>query len=672
MGAKVVLSGYYGCGNLGDEAVLAGLLRALRRLEVGARVVVLSADPPRTARLHGVAAEPRGLRGAWRALAGASVLVSGGGSLLHDVTSFRSPLYYLGIMALARLRGARVVWAAQGIGPVRRRWLRWLVGREARRAWAITVRDEASRQTLARWSGLDPGRIEVVPDPAWALAEAADQGRARLAGAPTTGASAAGAGDAHRQRPRSEALHVAVAWRDWPGQPVPAREAGRALGLALAELLPAGSRVTVMALQPGQDMEPCRELARALQDRLSRHGPGRSLEVAVAPAPEDPAEAVGSLAQFDLVVGVRLHALILAGAAGVPFVGVAYDPKVEGLLDELRWPLDAIHPGEVADPAAWRARLADALTRREALRERLLATRRAMAREAEAALRPVAALLGAGARPRDAICPAPVEVLGLPVHPVSLDEAADILAGWLESTPDPSPLRHVVTLNPEMVMRARADPAFASVIGGADLVVPDGVGVVWAARILGHAMKGRVPGIELAERALAACARRRLPVFLLGGAPPGPHGPGVAEAAAERLRQRADMAGLVVAGTHHGYFTWGSDEEERLLQHIEAARPALLVVGMGAPRQEQFMARHRDRLGRSVRVAIGVGGSLDVWAGRTRRAPALVRRLALEWLYRVATDPKRLIRLAALPAFAAAVMAVRLGGIMGQRPRHRM
>lgn len=667
MDAKVVLSGYYGCGNLGDEAVLAGLLRAFRRLEPGARVVVLSADPGRTARLHGVAAEPRGLRGAWRALAGARVLVSGGGSLLQDVTSARSPLYYLGIMALARLRGARVVWAAQGIGPVRRRWIRWLVGREARRAWAITVRDEASRQSLARWSRLDPGRIEVVPDPAWALAELADQRRAlpAMASAPAV----QGAGDERRLRPRPDALHVAVAWRDWPGQPVPAREAGRALGLALAELLPAGSRVTVMALQPGQDLEPCRELARFLHGELSRHGAGANREVAVEPAPEDPAEAVRALGQFDLVVGVRLHALILAGAAGVPFVGVGYDPKVEGLLAQLRWPLQAIHPGEVADPAAWRARLAEALNRREVLRARLAEVREVMAREAVAALRPVAALLGAG--PRDARCPAPVEVLGLPVHPVSLDEAADILAGWLEEAPEPSRTRHVITLNPEMVMRARADPAFASVIGGADLVVPDGVGVVWAARILGHAMKGRVPGIELAERALATCARRRLPVFLLGGAPPGPHGPGAAEAAAERLRQRSDMAGLVVAGTHHGYFAWGSDEEERLLQRIEAARPALLLVGMGAPRQEHFIARHRDRLGRSVRVAIGVGGSLDVWAGRTRRAPALVRHLALEWLYRVATEPRRLRRLAALPAFAAAVMTVRLGGIMGQRPRHR-
>ncbi|MEW6047908.1 MAG: WecB/TagA/CpsF family glycosyltransferase, partial [Bacillota bacterium] len=268
--------------------------------------------------------------------------------------------------------------------------------------------------------------------------------------------------------------------------------------------------------------------------------------------------------------------------------------------------------------------------------------------------------------------PGPYEILGLPVHPVGLEEAAALVTRWVQERDGASGLlRHVVTLNPEMVMRARKDPGLAGVVSRAELVVPDGIGVVWAARMLGRPALGRVPGVELAERCLRELARLNLPVFLVGGEPPGPDGPGVAEEAARRLQARPDLAGLRVAGTHHGYFAFGSDEEERLLRAIEAARPALLLVGMGVPRQEAWIDHRRERLRRAVRVAIGVGGSLDVWAGRTRRAPPAVRRLGLEWLFRAATQPWRLKRLAALPAFAGAVLGYRLGGIMGQRVRRK-
>ncbi|MBE3598732.1 MAG: polysaccharide pyruvyl transferase family protein [Limnochordaceae bacterium] len=168
---KILFSGYYGFGNLGDEAVLAGALRGLRRhLGEDARLVVLSSDPPITRQLHRVEAESRAPGATWRAVRGATVLVSGGGSLLQDVTSVRSLLYYLFVMELARLHGARVVWFAQGIGPVRRSWLRRLVAWEANRAAAVTVRDEASRHDLVAM-GVDPARVQVVADAAWLLAE---------------------------------------------------------------------------------------------------------------------------------------------------------------------------------------------------------------------------------------------------------------------------------------------------------------------------------------------------------------------------------------------------------------------------------------------------------------------------------------------------------------------
>ena len=645
-------------------------MRALRRAGPHLRPVVLSADPERTARLHGVAAAPRDPRGVWRTLADADLLVSGGGSLLQDVTSARSVLYYLSVMAMAHLRGIPVAWVAHGVGPVRRRWLRALVGREARRAVHLSVRDEGSRRALAAWSGLDPSRIVTLPDPAWALAE-----EAAGAGSPAlhTAGSRPEAGPdapAERQRP---AWRVAVAWRDWPGQPVPAERVGRALGEGMAAALGGTVRVSLLAMQPRQDLGACERLARSLQEALRDLGCDASVGVQEAPA--DPVEAIRALGAFDVVVGVRLHALILAGVAGVPFVALAYDPKVTALLAETGWPVAAVEPRDAADAGTWRHRLEAVAADHARLRRHLESTRHDLARRVLEGLAPVAHLgrVELEPLPRADSPPPPVEVLGVGVHPVSLSEGEAIAAAWLTGERDDrAPVRQVVTLNPEIVMRARSDPTLAGIVRQADLVVPDGIGVVWAGRMLGYPMKGRVPGIELAERLLAFCAASGLPVFLVGGRPEGPEGPSVAEEAARRLRMRPEMTGLVVAGAHHGYFAPGSAEEAALLETLERTRPALLLVGMGSPRQEAFIARHRERLRGRVRVAVGVGGSLDVWAGRARRAPPLVRRLALEWLYRTALDVRRLRRLAALPAFVAAVLAEKMGGIMGQRGHRRV
>ncbi|WP_324670408.1 WecB/TagA/CpsF family glycosyltransferase [Geochorda subterranea] len=431
-------------------------------------------------------------------------------------------------------------------------------------------------------------------------------------------------------------------------------------------------RVSVLALQPRRDLGACQRLARGLQQLLRDRGGDTPVDVQVAPA--DPVEAVRALGAFDVVVGVRLHALILAGAAGVPFVGLAYDPKVTALLAEVGWPVAAVEPRDAADAGAWRQRLEAVAADHAGLRSRLESMRRDLASRVLDGLAPLARLerVEPEPLPRAGSPPAPVEVLGVGVHPVSLSEGEAIAAAWLaERGDDSAPVRQVVTLNPEIVMQARCDPALAGIVRQADLVVPDGIGVVWAGRMLGHPMKGRVPGIELAERLLALCAARGLAVFLVGGRPEGPHGRSVAEEAARRLQMRPEMTGLVVAGVHHGYFAPGSAEEAALLERLERTGPALLLVGMGSPRQEAFIARHRERLRGRVRVAVGVGGSLDVWAGRARRAPPLVRRLALEWLYRTALDVRRLGRLAALPGFVAAVLAERMGGIMGQRGHRR-
>jgi N-acetylglucosaminyldiphosphoundecaprenol N-acetyl-beta-D-mannosaminyltransferase len=182
------------------------------------------------------------------------------------------------------------------------------------------------------------------------------------------------------------------------------------------------------------------------------------------------------------------------------------------------------------------------------------------------------------------------------------------------------------------------------VINGADLAVPDGVGLVWAGRLLGHPFRGRVPGVELTRRLAALCAARGYRLYLLGAAP------GVAEETARRLE--AEYPGLAIAGTYAG--SPAMEEEEDIVARIRAASPHLLLVAYGAPHQDLWLHRNLPRLG--AVVGIGVGGTFDYISGRVPRAPAWMRRAGLEWLYRLVRQPWRWRRMLALPAFGWQVL----------------
>jgi len=237
------------------------------------------------------------------------------------------------------------------------------------------------------------------------------------------------------------------------------------------------------------------------------------------------------------------------------------------------------------------------------------------------------------------------DIMGVGFDPVDLDGAVARVVAFAEGGV-PS---LAVTANTEMVMRARHDADLANLLAGAALVVADGVGVVWASRYLHRPLPARVPGIELAERLLAEAARRRWRIYLLGGRP------GTAEQAAARLR--ASYPGLEIAGCAHGYFTPG--DEPQVVETVRAAAPSLLLAGLGTPRQERWLARHLAALG--VPAAMGIGGSLDVWAERAHRAPRSMQTFGLEWLYRLAREPRRLRRQLTIPHFMALVIIRRAG-----------
>lgn len=195
----------------------------------------------------------------------------------------------------------------------------------------------------------------------------------------------------------------------------------------------------------------------------------------------------------------------------------------------------------------------------------------------------------------------------------------------------------VVTLNLPMLGRAVQDDRFRSIVNSASLVTPDGMGVLLIGTILGTRFLERVAGVDLIDRLCALCAEDGWRVYLLGAAP------GVAASAADILQRR--HPGLQVTGTHHGYFR--SDEEPLVVGRIRAANPHLLLAALGSPRQEEWLVTHLQAT--AAVVGIGVGGSFDVYGGRTRLAPEWIRRVGLEWAYRLLREPRRWRVMISLP-----------------------
>lgn len=205
----------------------------------------------------------------------------------------------------------------------------------------------------------------------------------------------------------------------------------------------------------------------------------------------------------------------------------------------------------------------------------------------------------------------------------------------------------VITLNAEIVYQAYHNPDLRQIINQADLVTPDGIGIVWGGQKLGYPVKERVTGVDLLEKICTYAVERGWKIYLLGAAP------GVAEKAGQNLRDK--YPGLKICGVRNGYFE--KEEEPGLINDIKAQQPDVLLVGLGAPRQEFWINQHRESM--QVPVSIGVGGSFDVIAGIKKRAPRLFIKLNLEWLYRLITEPSRFKRQLALPRFAGLIIRQR-------------
>ena len=236
------------------------------------------------------------------------------------------------------------------------------------------------------------------------------------------------------------------------------------------------------------------------------------------------------------------------------------------------------------------------------------------------------------------------DILGVGFDDLTLEEAAAAGARLVE---EPG-FHYAVTPNPEFLLAAKSNPEFRQALLDADLVLADGVGVAYAAKILGRPLKGRVPGIDFAQRLLSWMSHNGKRLFLLGAKP------GVAELAAANLRD--SHPGLLICGTHDGYF----QEDGPVVEEIRASGADVAFVCLGAPKQEFWMVRNGPDTG--AHLMVGLGGSLDVFAGVVERAPAGFQRLGLEWLYRLIKQPSRIGRMAKLPLVLWDAAVARMGG----------
>ncbi|PHV71266.1 glycosyltransferase [Sporanaerobium hydrogeniformans] len=235
-----------------------------------------------------------------------------------------------------------------------------------------------------------------------------------------------------------------------------------------------------------------------------------------------------------------------------------------------------------------------------------------------------------------------IVIMDIPVCNVTMREAI----GQIQQFTKGDKVHLVFTPNPEIIMTARENERLSSILNKADLVVPDGIGVVIASKFLrGNTLKERVAGYDMVQNTMKEAVSNGYKYYFLGSKP------GIANKAAEEMRKL--YPGIQIVGTHDGYFK--PEESERIIEAINASGANILLVALGAPKQEIWIEENKDKL-THIRVAIGVGGSLDVMAGVVKRAPFIYQKLGLEWFYRLVKEPSRFGRMLVLPKFLLYVL----------------
>lgn len=245
-----------------------------------------------------------------------------------------------------------------------------------------------------------------------------------------------------------------------------------------------------------------------------------------------------------------------------------------------------------------------------------------------------------------------INIRGVYFDNVTMDTAAKCAAELAER----DGFDYIFTPNSEIVQMCINDNSFYDIVNSASLIIPDGIGVVYASKILGRPLYQKVAGFDLSGRVMDYAAKSGKKVFLFGSAPERDGNPAVCDMAAKKLEEL--FPGINICGTRNGYFT--DADVPSIINEINASGADILLVCLGAPKQEKWIYAHRDEL--KVKLAMGLGGSLDVYAGTVKRAPDIFIKLNLEWFYRLIKQPSRLGRMMSLPKFLFGTIFYKISG----------
>lgn len=610
---KLLLFGYFGSGNRGDEAILESFLELYRGMRPDASFIVLSAAPEETASRYGV--ESAGKKDPIAALAAmkkCDAVVAPGGGLLQDSTSAASAMYYSGIIMMARLMKKPAYMLSQGIGPLRGQAARAVGGAALRRCEKIWTRDEHANEQLLSL-GVAPGRAAVSADMVSALYAA---------------------GDINEKTSVSSDLKIGVSLR--PDRNL--RKITDAINDAVIKLNAEHKSISLLPFDNHEDNAPC-EVAAAkfsasegvkaatLRIENSRGG-GDSNEKSDNQIFAD--DILRAYKNFDIFIGMRLHSLVFAALAKIPFVAISYDPKVAGFAKRCGMPV--IENPEDMSAEQLRGAIGE-LTRDggAAAREKISRAMEEQKNAVEKMVRELAAEIEARAT---------MNTLGIPVSGMGIEETIEEIISCAKNKKK----MRIVTINPEMVLRAKKEEEFRTLLRSGTVNTPDGVGVRIAIRIKYGKRLESVTGAALTHRLLEVSRERNIRIYMIGGAKD------VIEKTRANIEKRPDRP--LVVGYHHGYIR-GMDMEA-LAAEIRSAAPDVILAGMGVPMQEYWARDYGDLTGASV--IMGIGGMFDVLAGVKKRAPALFQKIGMEWLWRLLSEPTRFKRIAPLPLYLPMAM----------------
>jgi N-acetylglucosaminyldiphosphoundecaprenol N-acetyl-beta-D-mannosaminyltransferase len=607
---KIVISGYFGFGNIGDDAILEAMILGLRRESPSSEITVLSNTPEKTAELYNVKAVNRWKFSAIkRAVKKCDLFISGGGGLIQDVTGMRTVAYYLGLIYLAKFFKKTTVVMGQGFGPINNPLNKIIVRWVLNKVDLIIVRDERSSDDMIAM-GIKRPPIHVAGDltPMLLMLK----------------------GEAAKEILRSEGIEVGKKPLIGISIRHPSKKLSKVNASAYYKTIAAsadriiedfGAKLVFIPFHYPTDIIESAKIINLMKNPVN-----------MILREYSPVEVLSIISQMDLFIGMRLHSLIFSAMASVPMVGIAYDPKVKTflkLIDQKWIDIADIFTGSLAPL------IKDVWSKRAAAKKALEPWSKDLYIKAKLNFNILSGFLSS-INVRD--------ILGIKFDNLKMAEIVEKIDSFIRSkTP-----HLVVTPNPEIIVSSQSDEDLREIINSASLRLADGIGIIWASRILKRPIKERVTGIDLTLELANLAQKNEYRIFLLGSKS------GVAEGAAEFLAQKFPK--IQIVGTYHGYFE--GHEEDKLIENIKSLKPEILLIGLGSPRQEKWAAANLDSFG--VPVCLTIGGSMDVLSGKAKRAPVWMRRVGLEWLYRLLKEPWRFRRQLSLIRFVLLVIFTKL------------